>query len=203
MNRTRDLPACSAVPQPTAPPRTPMKCISRNLLYRSPEQSAKVWQPSPTQIITDQTQLENVEYLNSLASSIINNARCSREIKSRIVMAKSVFNKKNNLFTSKLDLDLRKKLLECYLRKPALYGPETWTLLKADQKYLETFTMWCCRRIKISGTSRVKNEEVLHRVTKERNIIHTTNRRKANCIMGCAQKGVSCRAAAPTPRPKI
>jgi hypothetical protein len=74
-------------------------------------------------------------------------------------MAKSAFNKKNNLFTSKLDLDLRKKLLECHLRNPALYGPETWTVLKADQKYLGTFTMWCCRRIKkISGTSRMKNE---------------------------------------------
>jgi hypothetical protein len=25
-NRTRDLPACSAVPQPTVSPRTPQKC---------------------------------------------------------------------------------------------------------------------------------------------------------------------------------
>jgi hypothetical protein len=141
-----------------------------------------------------------VEYLNSLASSIINNARCTREIKSRIVVAKSAFNKKNNLFTSKLDLDLRKKLLECHLRTPVLYGPETWTLLKADQKYLKTITMECCRRIeKINETIRMKNEEVLHRDTKERNIINTTNRRNANWIRGCAQKGVSCRAVAPPP----
>jgi len=98
-----------------------------------------------------------VEYLTSLAISVIINTTCKREIKSRIVMAKSAFNKKKNIFTSKLNLDLRKKLLECYLRNPALYGPATWTLLKADQKYLETFTMWCCRRIKkISGTSRTK-----------------------------------------------
>jgi hypothetical protein len=26
-NRTRDLPACSAVPQPTAPPRTPVSVM--------------------------------------------------------------------------------------------------------------------------------------------------------------------------------
>jgi hypothetical protein len=150
----------------------------------------------------DQTQLQNVEYLNSL----INNARCTREIKSRIVVAKSAFNKKKNLFTSKLDLDLRNKPLECHLCNPALYRPDTWTLLKADQKYLETFTMRCCRRIKkISGTSRVKNEEVLHRVTKERDIVYTINRKYANWIRECAQKGVSCRAAAPTPalKPKF
>ena len=36
--------------------------------------------------------------------------RCTCEIKSRIVMAKAAFNKKKNLFTSKLDLNLRKRL---------------------------------------------------------------------------------------------
>jgi len=31
-NRTRDLPACSAVPQPTAPPRTPFHCVVQLIL---------------------------------------------------------------------------------------------------------------------------------------------------------------------------
>jgi len=44
----------------------------------------------------------------------------------------------------------------------ALYGAETWTLRAADQKYLESFEMWCWRRIeKISWTDHVRNEEVL------------------------------------------
>jgi hypothetical protein len=33
-NRTRDLPACSAVPQPTAPPRAPMSLV-RMVIGRS------------------------------------------------------------------------------------------------------------------------------------------------------------------------
>jgi hypothetical protein len=37
---------------------------------------------------------------------------------------------------------------------------------------------------KISWTDRVRNEEVLHRVKEERNIIHTVKRRKADWI-GC------------------
>jgi hypothetical protein len=45
-----------------------------------------------------------------------NDARCTCEIKSRITMAKAAFNKKKNLFTSKLDLNLRKKLVKCYIR---------------------------------------------------------------------------------------
>jgi hypothetical protein len=42
---------------------------------------------------------------------ITNDARYTREIKSRIAMAKAAFNKKT-LFTTKLDLSLRKKLVK-------------------------------------------------------------------------------------------
>jgi hypothetical protein len=51
-------------------------------------------------------------------------------------------NKKKNLFSSKLELNLRKKLAKCYIWSIALYGAETWTLRKMDQKYLESFGMW-------------------------------------------------------------
>ena len=46
----------------------------------------------------------------------------------------------------------------------ALYGAETWTLRPADQKYLESFEMWCWRRMeKISWTDHVRNEDVFLR----------------------------------------
>jgi hypothetical protein len=35
---------------------------------------------------------------------------------------------------------------------------------------------------KTSWTDRVRNEEVLHRVKEERNVLHTVKRRKANWI---------------------
>jgi hypothetical protein len=60
-----------------------------------------------------------------------------------------------------------------------------WTLRRIDQKYLESFETWCWRRIeKIVWTDHVRNEEVLHRVKEERNILHTCTikRREDNCI---------------------
>jgi hypothetical protein len=66
---------------------------------------------------------------------ITNSARCWREIKSRIAMAKAAFNKKKNLFSCKMDLNLTKKLVKCYVWNIALYGAETWTLGKVDQIY--------------------------------------------------------------------
>jgi hypothetical protein len=54
-------------------------------------------------------------------------------------MANAAFNKKKTLFTSKLDLNLRKKLVKCYIWSIALYGGENSTLRKVDQKYVESF----------------------------------------------------------------
>ena len=98
-------------------------------------------------------------------------------------MAKAVFNKKKNLSTSTLDLELRKKLVKCYIWSIALYGAENWTLRAADQKHLESFEMWCWRRIeKISWTDHVRNEEVLLTVSEQRNILREIRKRKANWI---------------------
>ena len=93
-------------------------------------------QPSPVTIMIEQKQLENVEYFKYLGSILTNDGRCKCDIKSRIAMAKAAFNKKKTLFTRKLDLNLRKKLVKCYILSMALYGAETWTLRAADQKYL-------------------------------------------------------------------
>jgi hypothetical protein len=45
-------------------------------------------------------------------------------------MAKAAFNKKD-LFTSKLYINLRKKLVKCYIWSIALYGTETWDTLES------------------------------------------------------------------------
>jgi hypothetical protein len=54
-------------------------------------------------------------------------------------VAKAAFNKKRALFTSKMDLELRKKLVKCYIWSIALHGAETWTLRAVDQEHLESF----------------------------------------------------------------
>jgi hypothetical protein len=72
-------------------------------------------QPFPVQFMVDQKQLENMEYFNYLGSMITNYARCTREIKSRISMVKAAFKKWKTLFVRKLDLNLRKKLVKCYI----------------------------------------------------------------------------------------
>jgi hypothetical protein len=90
-----------------------------------------------------------VEYFKYLGSTITDDERCTREVKSRIAMVEAPLNKKKVLLTSKLDLNLRKKLVKCYILSTALYRAEAWTLRKVDEKYLESFEMWCWRWIDI------------------------------------------------------
>ena len=97
-------------------------------------------------------------------------------------MAKFTFNKNKALFISTLDLELRKKLVKCYILSMALYGAETWMLRAVDQKHLESSEMCWRRTEKISWTDHVRNEEVLLRVKEQRNILHEINKRKANWI---------------------
>jgi hypothetical protein len=66
----------------------------------------------------------------------------------RIVIAKEAFNRKISLLTSKLNIELVKKLDRCYVWGIALYGSETWTLRKMERKYLESFAILFWRRMK-------------------------------------------------------
>jgi hypothetical protein len=51
-----------------------------------------------------------------------------------------------------MDLTVRKKI------EIATFGAETWTFLKIDQIYVESFEMLCWRKMeKISWTHRVRN----------------------------------------------
>jgi hypothetical protein len=87
----------------------------------------------------DQKQLENVG--SFLGSVLTSDGKCTCDIKFRVANAKPAYSKKRALFSSKIDLELRKKLVKCYTCNIALYGAETWTLRTVDQKHLESFEM--------------------------------------------------------------
>jgi hypothetical protein len=91
-------------------------------------------------------------------------------------------------FTSALDLELRKKLVTCYVWSIALYGAETWTLRAVDQKHLESFEMWCWRRIeKISRTDHMRNEEVLDSRSRGLSYMKYVNGRRTGLVTFCVE----------------
>ena len=62
-------------------------------------------------------------------------------------MAKKVFMEKNKLFTGKMNLELKKRIMKCLVWSVALYVAEAWTLTQTDRRRLEAFEMWIWRRM--------------------------------------------------------
>jgi hypothetical protein len=101
-------------------------------------------QTPSTQATIHQKQLQNMDCFNYLGSMTTSDAS---EIKSSIATAEAALNNNmNTLFTSKPDLDLKKKLAKCYIWSRALHSTEMWTLQTVDQKDLGSSEMRCWRR---------------------------------------------------------
>jgi hypothetical protein len=138
----------------------------------------------------NQKVLENVKYFKYFNSLITNESKCKREIKSRISITKAAY-KNNRLLTKKLALILRNKLLNSFIWRIVLYCAEILTFRSRSSS--KNYIIWCWRKMEISWNVSVRKEEVLRGVKKERNILHTTKRRKANwsvisCIGNAFQK---------------
>jgi hypothetical protein len=130
--------------------------------------------------MTDKIQPENLEYFNYFDSMIANGARCTRDIKSRIVMAKVAFNKKEDSFQHNTGLTLK----ESTSRKLYLEHNFIWcsNLDTSDSRSEITGKFWNVvletdEEDKLDRTC--EKEEVLQR-QKDRNILQTIKRRKAN-----------------------
>jgi hypothetical protein len=53
-------------------------------------------------------------------------------------------------FHQQIGLKFKEETSKVLHLEQTLYGAESWTLRKVDQKYLESFEMWCWRRMEIS-----------------------------------------------------
>ena len=71
------------------------------------------------------TKVDRFKYLGSVLTRG-RGSYCTREIKMRIVISKEAFNRKMSLLKSKLNIELKKKLVRCYVWSTALYASETW-----------------------------------------------------------------------------
>ena len=77
-------------------------------------------------------------------------------------MAKDVFNKRKELLTISIRVDLRKRLVKTLVWPVALYGCETWTMRKEEINRLNAFEMWVWRRMgKVNWMDKRTNEQVL------------------------------------------
>ena len=71
--------------------------------------------------------LEQVKSFKYLGQIITDDGKCDTEVKSRIAMARNTFAKLKDVNARILKLDLRKRIVKCYVISTLLYGAGTCT----------------------------------------------------------------------------
>ncbi|CAG9841161.1 unnamed protein product [Diabrotica balteata] len=125
------------------------------------------------QLTIEDTAIENVNNSKYLGTWITSDVDQTKEIKTRIEIARTSFIKlKKFLCCRDIRLELRLRMLRCYVFSTLLYGLEAWTLKQVHLNKLAAFEFWCYRRIlRISWIQRMSNMEVTRRIENEAEII--------------------------------
>jgi hypothetical protein len=124
--------------------------------------------------------IEQVSSLKYLGTILKENYDYKHEIRCRIEQARHAFlNMKNLLAGQQLNLELRMRIVRCYIFPVLMYGCESWTLNETEEKRIEALEMYIYRRMLwIAWTQKMKNSEVLHKMEKEVELLHSIKKRK-------------------------
>ena len=123
------------------------------------------------------TQVKQYKYLGT---TVENTGQCQAEVANRINQAKIAFWKKATILRSNISIKTRIRILMCYVFSVVSYGCETRTYSKAIDHKINTFEMWCYRRmLRISWTSHTINIDVLQKIgVKETTMLNNLKHRK-------------------------
>ena len=90
-------------------------------------------------------QVDKMVYLGYMATE---DGKCDKEIKRRIEIARTEFESKANILTSRnITIEWELRIAKCYIWSKDLYGEETWALTKVTFDKSEAFEMWLYKRI--------------------------------------------------------
>ena len=132
------------------------------------------------QIVDDN--IENVEKFKFLGSYVTPEGESKTEITIRLAMAKSTTSDLTEIWKSKeLSLKVKVKLAKALIWSVALYGCESWTLKKEEERMVDVFEMWLWRRVlRVSWKDRKTNSWVRNTigVPAKEGLLETIKKRK-------------------------
>ena len=139
-------------------------------------------QPSIIKITVGREILQQVEEFKYLGSILSSSWYSEKDIRVRIGMAKSAYNKLKKLLIGGLKLEVKKILVKTLVWSVAMYGSETWTIKKVDATR-QAFEMWVWRRlVKVKWTDKKTNAEVLNLVKEKKSLLSEMRKRKRKWI---------------------
>ena len=102
-----------------------------------------------------------------LGSKITADGDCSHEIKRHLLLGRNVMTNVDSILKSR-DMTLSTKI---HLAKPVvfpvvMYGCDSWTIKKTEHRRIDTFELWCWRRLlRVLWTVRRSNQSILREIS--------------------------------------
>ena len=102
-----------------------------------------------------------------LGSKITADGDCSHEIKRHLLLGrKSMTNLDSMLQRRDITLPPKAHLVKAMIFPEVMYGCESWTIKKAECQRIDTFELWCWRRVlRVPWTARRSNQSILKEIT--------------------------------------
>ena len=133
-------------------------------------QKSKITAFSPiTSWQIDGERMETVTDFILGGSKITADGDCSHEIKRRLLLGrKAVTNIDSILKSRDVILPTKVHLVKAMVFPVVMYGCESWTIKKAERQRIDTFELWCWRRLlRVPWTARRSNQSILKEISPE------------------------------------
>ena len=101
------------------------------------------------------------------SSKITADGDCSHEIKRHLLLGRKVMTNLDSILKSR-DITWSTKvcLVNGIVFPVVMYGCESWTIKKAEQRRIDAFKLWCWRRfLRVPCTTRRSNQSVLKEIS--------------------------------------
>ena len=104
-----------------------------------------------------------------LSSKIIADGDCSHEIKKHLLLGrKAMTNLDSTLKSRDITLPTNVHLVKAMFFPVVMCGCESWTIKKAEHRRIDTFKLWCWRRLlRVPWTERRSNQSILKEINPE------------------------------------
>ena len=110
--------------------------------------------------------VETVTDFIFLGSKITADADCSHEIKRRLLLGRKVMTNLDSMLKSRnITLSTKVHLVKAMVFPVVMYGCDSWTIKRAECKRIDTFELWCWRRLlRVPWTARRSNQSILREI---------------------------------------
>ena len=107
--------------------------------------------------------VETVSDLIFLGSKISADGDCSHEIKLNLLLGRKVMTNLDSILKScDVTLPTKVHLVKAMVFPVVMYGWESWTVKKAECRRIDSFELWCWRRLlRVPWTARRSNQSIL------------------------------------------